>query len=116
MDNTPSHSTEGTSQLDATLNALKGGLAAEAGAAGPNIAGWIKTLEGNSQLSGISSELQNLHDALTSGATDTSALSHSLSTLGEHTTKAATSATPDAQGKLRELGQALSAAAGQLRG
>ena len=116
MDNTPSQSTQGTSQLDATLNALQGGLAAAAGAAGPNIAGWIKTLQGNSQFSGISSELQNLHDALSSGASDTGALSRSLSTLGEHTTQAATSATPDAQGKLRELGQALSAAAGQLRG
>ena len=116
MDNTQSQSSQGTSQLDATLNALQGGLAAAAGAAGPNIAGWIKTLQGNPQLAGISSELQNLHDALTSGATDTSALAKSLSTLGEHTTKAASAATPDAQDKLRQLGQALSAAASQLKG
>ena len=116
MDNSPSQSGQGTSQLDTTLNALQGGLAAAAGAAGPNIAGWIKTLQGNPQLSGISSELQNLHDTLQSGATDTSALAHSLNTLGEHTTKAAASATPDAQDKLRQLGQALSSAAGQLRG
>ena len=116
MDSNTSQSSQGTSQLDATLNALQGGLAAAAGAAGPNIAGWIKTLQGNPQLSGISSELQNLHDALSSGATDTSALAHSLSTLGEHTTKAAASATPDAQAKLQQLGQALSSAAGQLKG
>ena len=116
MDNSPSQSGQGTSQLDTTLNALQGGLAAAAGAAGPNIAGWIKTLQGNPQLSGISSELQNLHDTLQSGATDTSALARSLNTLGEHTTKAAASATPDAQDKLRQLGQALSSAAGQLRG
>ena len=116
MDNAQSQSSQGTSQLDATLNALQGGLAAAAGAAGPNIAGWIKTLQGVPQLSGISSELQTLHNALTSGATDTHALANSLNTLGEHTTKAAASATPDAQDKLRQLGQALSSAAGQLRG
>ena len=116
MDNTTSQGSHGTSQLDATLNALKGGLAAAAGAAGPNIAGWIKTLQGNQQLAGISSELQNLHDALSSGASDTGALAKSLSTLGEHTTKVADAATPDAQDKLRQLCQALSAAAGQLKG
>ncbi|WP_035563554.1 hypothetical protein [Hymenobacter sp. IS2118] len=105
-----------TSQLDDTLNALKGGLAAAAGVAGDNIAGWIKTLSAVPQLSGISAELQNLHDALSSGASDTGALATSLSTLGEHTTKAAESATADSQEKLRELGQTLTAAGGQLRG
>ena len=116
MENSQSQSSQGTSQLDATLNALQGGLANAAGVAGPNISGWIKTLQGNTQLSGISSELQNLHDALSSGASDTGALASSLSNLGEHTTKAADSATPDAQDKLRQLGQALSTAATQLRG
>ncbi|MET4075467.1 hypothetical protein [Hymenobacter sp. UYCo722] len=116
MDNTQSQSSAGTSQLDATINALQGGLSAAAGAAGPNIAGWIKTLQGNQQLSGISSELQNLHDALSSGSSDTGALAKSLSTLGEHTTKVADAATPDAQDKLRQLGQALSSAASQLKG
>ena len=116
MDNTQSQSSTGNSQLSATIGALKGGLAAAAGAAGPNIAGWIKTLDGNSQLSGISAELQTLHDALTSGATDTGALAKSLGTLGEHTTKVAASATPDAQDQLRQLGQALTAAAAQLHG
>lgn len=116
MDNSQSQSSLGTSQLDDTLNALQGGLAAAAGAAGPNIAGWIKTLQGNPQLAGISAELQNLHDNLSSGASDTSALASSLNTLGEHTMKIADAATPDAQDKLRQLGQALSTAAGQLRG
>lgn len=116
MDNTPSHSTPAASQLDATIHALQGGLAAAAGAAGPNIAGWIKTLHGNSQLAGISSELQKLHDALTSGSSDTGALAKSLSTLGEHTSKVAESATPDAKDKLHQLGKALSAAGGQLKG
>ena len=116
MENTSSQSTPGATQLDATIHALQGGLAAAAGAAGPNIAGWIKTLHGNSQLSGISSELQTLHDALSSGSSDTGALAKSLSALGEHTTKVADAATPDAQAKLRQLGQALSSAASQLKG
>lgn len=104
------------SQLDATINALQGGLTNAAGAAGSNITGWIKTLQGNPQLAGISSELQNLQDALASGGTDTSALASSLSNLGQQTTKAASSATPDAQAKLTQLGQALSSAASQLKG
>ena len=116
MSDTQPQTSPGVSQLDATLHALQGGLAAAAGAAGPNIAGWIKTLQGNTQLSGISSELQNLHDALSSGASDTGALANSLSTLGEHTTKVADAATPDAQDKLRQLGQALSTASSQLKG
>lgn len=113
MDNS-SQSSQGTSQLDATLNALQGGLAGAAGAAPGNIAGWITTLKGNESFSGISSELQKLHDALSGG--DMSNLGQSLSTLGQHTTQAASSATPDAQDKLRQLGSALSAAASSLKG
>lgn len=103
-----------TSQLDATLNALQGGLASAAGAAGPNIQGWITTLQGNPQLAGISSELEKLHTAIGSG--DSSAIGGSLHTLGEHTTKAAASATADSKDKLMQLGQALSSAASQLKG
>ncbi|RZK98992.1 MAG: hypothetical protein EOO62_25445 [Hymenobacter sp.] len=103
-----------TSQLDATLQALQGGLSSAAGAAGPNIQGWITTLQGNPQLAGISSELQKLNDAIGSG--DSSTISSSLQTLGEHTTKAASAATPDSQDKLMQLGQALSSAASQLKG
>ncbi|WP_046245648.1 hypothetical protein [Hymenobacter terrenus] len=116
MSNPQSQGSQGNSQLDITLGALQGGLSNAAGVAGENIAGWIKTLQGNTQLAGISAELQNLHDVLRSGATDSGVLAQSLSTLGEHTTKAAASATPDAQDKLRELGQTLSSAASQLRG
>ena len=82
----------------------------------PTLPAGLKPCKATRQLSGISSELQNLHDTLRSGASDTSALASSLSTLGEHTTKVAASATPDAQDKLRQLGQALSTAAGQLKG
>ncbi|MEJ7665906.1 MAG: hypothetical protein WKG07_43510 [Hymenobacter sp.] len=76
---------DSTSQLDATINALQGGLSNAAGAAGPNIQGWITTLQGNTQLSGISSELKKLETAISSG--DSSTIASSLSTLGEHTTK-----------------------------
>lgn len=102
-----------TSQLDATIHALQGGLTSAAGAAGANIQGWMKTLEGNHQLAGISSELKKLHDAIGSG--DSSTIMHSLKTLGEETTKAASSATADSKEKLTQLGHALTSAAGQLK-
>ncbi|MDJ0366426.1 hypothetical protein QMK33_14805 [Hymenobacter sp. H14-R3] len=105
---------DATSQLDATLQALQGGLTNAAGAAGSNIQGWITTLQGNQQLAGISSELKKLNDAIGSG--DASTISSSLQTLGEHTTKAASSATADSKDKLMKLGQALSSAASQLKG
>ena len=108
-------STSATTQLDATINALQGGLSSAAGAAGSNISGWIQTLKGNQQLSGISSELQKLQDALSGGASDTSAISQSLSKLGEQTTAAASSASADSKDKLMQLGKTLSSAASQLK-
>ena len=105
---------DSTSQLDATLNALQGGLSSAAGAASGNIQGWITTLQGNPQLSGISSELKKLNDAIASG--DGSTISSSLKTLGEHTTKAASSATADSKDKLMQLGQTLTSAASQVKG
>ena len=116
MNNPQSQGSLGNSQLDITLGALRGGLPNAAGIAGENIAGWIKTLQGTPQLASIATELQKLHDLLRSGAAEASTLAQSLGTLGEQTTKAAASATPDAQDKLRELGEVLSTAAGQLRG
>ena len=111
-----SSTSQSNSQLNATLQALGGGLSAAAPAAAGNIDSWISTLNGagSPALSAISSELENLKSAIGSG--DGSQIGQSLKTLGEHTTTAADSATPDAQAKLRELGQVLSSAAGQLRG
>ncbi|WBO83009.1 hypothetical protein [Hymenobacter yonginensis] len=113
MDST---SSTGTTQLDATLQALGGGLSAAAPAAGGNIDSWIFTLNGagSPELSAIASELENLKSAIGSG--DGSQISQSLQTLGEHTTKAAASATPDAQAKLQQLSQTLSSAATSLKG
>lgn len=106
----------GASQLDATLQALSGGLTSAAPAAAGNIDSWISTLNGagSPALTAISSELENLKSAISSG--DGSQIGRSLQTLGEHTTKAAASATPDAQAKLQQLGQTLSSAATSLRG
>lgn len=116
MDKAQSQGSQGNSQLDLTLNLLDSGLTNAAGQAGPTISGWIKTLLGTPQYSGICAELQSLHDTLASGIFDTATLASSLSSLGEHTARAAARATPDAQDKLRQLGQALTGAAGQLRG
>ncbi|SET71099.1 hypothetical protein [Hymenobacter actinosclerus] len=105
-----------TAQLDATLQALKGGLSAAAPAAAGNLDGWISTLNGanNAGLSAIADELKNLKTAISSG--DGAKIGQSLSTLGEHTTKAAATATDDAKAKLQELGQTLSQAAKSLQG
>lgn len=108
-------SASSTSQLDATLQALSGGLTGAAPAASGNITSWISTLNGagSPALSAIASELENLQTAISSG--DGSQISQSLQTLGEHTTKAAASATPDASAKLEQLGQTLSSAATSLK-
>lgn len=111
-----SQSSEGNSQLDITLGVLQGGLSNGAAIAPVNIIGWIKTLQGTPRFAAISAGLQQLHDALSHGSITASALAQSLASLGEHTTQAAADATPDAREKLLELGQALSAAAGQLPG
>jgi hypothetical protein len=108
----------GTAQLDATIQALQGGnLAGLAPQAGANIQSWISTLQNsnNGQLSGIASELERLNDALSGSSPDTTQIQQSLRTLGEHTTRAAESADPGAQDKVRQLGQALSSAASQIR-
>ena len=117
MTNTPSQGSQGTSQLDTTLGVLQSGLADARDIASDNIAGWIKTLQGNRQLASIGAELQALRTALDGGEElDATTLARHLQALGEHTAAAAASATPDAQDKLRELGQALSAAANQAAG
>lgn len=111
-------SASGTQQLDATIQALQGGdLTTLAPQAGTNIRSWITTLQNsnNGQLSGIASELERLNDALSGGTPDNRQLQQSLQTLGEQTSRAAESADPGAQAKLRELGQALSSAASQIR-
>ena len=97
-----------------TLTALQGGLPSAAGIAGADIAGWIDALQDNPQFNGITSELRNLGDLLSEGATDTGAIADSLGSLGRQTTDASYSATPDSQDYLRQLGQNLSDAAMQL--
>ncbi|GAB2453559.1 hypothetical protein GCM10011375_00580 [Hymenobacter qilianensis] len=107
----------GTAQLDATIQALQGGnLAGLAPQASSNIQNWISTLQNsnNGQLSGIASELERLNDALSGSSPDTLQVQQSLKTLGEHTMRAAESADPGSQEKVRQLGQALSSAASQI--
>ena len=95
---------------------MLGGLPAAAGSASQTVADWLNTLRGNPDYADLRAELQTLHEMLRDGAPNTSALAGSLQKLGARTTEVAASATPDAQAKLRELGQALTAAAGQVRG
>jgi len=99
--------------LDSTLTALSGGLTSAAGAAGANISSWVDLLQDSPQLTNVSTELENLQDILSSGDIDSSDVTSSLRKLGQLTTEAAASATPDTQDKLQQLGQALSSAASQ---
>lgn len=112
MSDTSSQSTLGNSQLDATIDILLGGPAA--GDAGSAVAGWLTTLQDHPQLASIRQELERLHAALKHEAPDDGVVARSLRALGEQTTAAAAQATPDAQDKLRQIGQALGAVAAQL--
>ncbi|WP_382311820.1 hypothetical protein [Hymenobacter bucti] len=85
-----------------------------AGAAGDNISSWTDLLQDSPQLTNVSTELENLQDILSSGDIDGSEVASSLRKLGQLTTEAAASATPDTQDKLMQLGQTLSSAATQL--
>lgn len=110
-------STPGGGQLDATLQALQGGdLVGLAPQASGNIQSWIQTLKNsnNGQVKGIIPDLQRLDDVLSGGTPDNGQLSQLLHTLGEHTIRAAESADPGSEDKLRQLGQALSFAASQI--
>ena len=105
--------TQATSALlDQTLAALQGDITSTGDTSA--IASWISALQGQPGLEDITDELQNLQSSLTSGTPDTDAIADSLSNLGELTTSAAVSATPDTQAKLQQLGDALSSAASQL--
>lgn len=98
--------------LDQTLTALQGDITSTGGTS--TIASWISALQGQEGLEDITAELQTLQDALTSGTPDADEIADSLSNLGELTSSAAVSATPDTQAKLQQLGDALSSAAEQV--
>jgi hypothetical protein len=90
------------------------GLAPQASS---NIQSWIKTLQNSNSglVKDLVPELQRLDDALSGSTPDNAQLSQSLHSLGEQTSRVAESADPGSQDKLRQLGQALSAAASQIR-
>jgi hypothetical protein len=100
--------------LDATLTALSGGLAGAAGAASDTLSSWTALLQDSPQLTNVSTELEKLQDLLSSGEIDSRDVASSLRKLGQLTTEAAASATPDTQDQLMQLGQTLSSAATQL--
>lgn len=99
--------------LDQTLAALQGDITSSTGGTA-TIASWISALQGQDGLDDIKAELQTLQDALTSGTPDADEIADSLSNLGELTSSAAVSASPDTQAKLQQLGDALSSAAEQV--
>ncbi|NML66995.1 hypothetical protein HHL22_17450 [Hymenobacter sp. RP-2-7] len=104
--------TSPTSQLDATLATLQGGLNKITDAASADLAGWLKTLHGNADLADVAQELQRLHDAIAHNQHGT--IADSLSALSEQTKQAAVTATPDSQSRLYQLSDVLKQAAGQV--
>ncbi|QJX45665.1 hypothetical protein HMJ29_01420 [Hymenobacter taeanensis] len=127
MDST--HSTSGQEQpagsvlagsqphLEATLHALQTTqLPHLLPAAGDNLYRWmnlLQTVEGN-QFAPLILELQNLYNAIDHGNPNGPQVKDSLQKLAELTTQAATTADAESGGKLRELAQALQAAASTL--
>lgn len=106
--------TQGTSELDTTLNALQGGLTSiSPSAAVSNIEGWHKTLS-DAGLTDIADDLAELKNLLTSGNLDGKAIGPVLSRLGSKTTDSASGAPEAAMGKLQKLGSTLSSAGKSL--
>jgi len=101
-----------SSQLDATLATLQGGLTKITDAASADLDGWLSTLRGNADLADVAQELQRLHDAIAQNHHGT--IADSLSALSEQTKHAAVKATPDAQSRLYQLSDVLKQAAGQV--
>ncbi|WP_375417164.1 hypothetical protein [uncultured Hymenobacter sp.] len=104
-----------TAHLNSTIEALSKGLAQAKGGASRSITSWADTLKGDAKLAGIADELHKLHDLLSSDQIDSASLKKSLSTLGQHTTKAAAAAEGATADKIKELGQLLTTAADQLK-
>lgn len=93
--------------LEATITYLEGlptGTSTDSAIA--NIDGWEERLRqsDNSQFKTIADELQTLKKHLTTGNLDGKAISKTLISLGEHTTKAASQADNAIAERLRTLG------------
>lgn len=104
------------SQLDATIEALRGGLTSAQSDAASTIESWITTLRGagNPTFDSVADDLESLHTQLSGGAPDGVKISSTLRSLGEKTSGAASSAEGVTADKLNELGSLLNQAADQL--
>lgn len=106
-----------TSDLDATIDALHGGIMAiSPSAAVSTIDGWQAQLQSANQpeLQAIANDLGELKRQLTSGDLNGRAIGQLLTRLAERTSAAAGSADGAKQGKLQQLAQLLSKAGRSL--
>lgn len=105
------------SHLNSTIESLSNGLMEAKPGATRSINSWIDALSGagDAKLSGIADELETLKTVLSSDDTDTARLQKTLQSLGQHTTKAAAAADGATADKIRQIGELLTQAAGQLR-
>lgn len=103
--------------LEATLHALQTDqLPHLLPAAGDNLYRWmhlLQTVEGD-RFAPLIAELQNLYNALHHGEPNGPQVKQCLQQLAQLTAQAASSASPEVQDKIRQLAQALEAAAASL--
>ncbi len=98
--------------IDTTISALQKGLTAiPTDQAVSVIDSWQQQLQGNP----LADQLGELKTALSSGTSQGKSLSEILTSIGQGTTQAATTADPSAAEKVKQLGQLLSQAASSLK-
>lgn len=102
-----------TTSIDSTIESIEDHLEKKSlSGVSTGIDGWIKTLSGNDALKDITSDLKDLKEAVS--AKDGKKIVELLSSLGEQTTAAASSAKGDDAKGVRKLGGALTSAANSI--
>ena len=105
-----------TAQLDATIDALDGGLKSAKNGASSNLQTWIETLNSSNdpQLKTLGNELSNLQATLAVSDIDSNQLRQQLDSIGQHTQSAASKAEGKTAEKIRQLGKQLIDAANSI--
>lgn len=99
-----------TSNIDSTIDSIEQLVEKKSVTGAPSaIDGWIKTLHGNEDLADISSDLEDLKEAISK--MDGKKIVELMTSLGEQTTAAASSAKGDDASGVKKLGSALTSAA-----
>lgn len=96
--------------IDSTIDSIEQLVEKKSVTGAPSaIDGWIETLNGNEDLADISSDLKDLKEAISN--MDGKKIVELMTSLGEQTTAAASSANGDDASGVKKLGSALTSAA-----